>query len=141
MANTFSTEAALTQLLPRQYPNASIAGGRVRRYRNTITLTSQAIADTITCLPLPPNQPFAYGVMTTDTSLSTSTIAIGKTGSASYYKAAAVLTATNTPTLFGNAAAAAEDFATNAVTPIITVAALALPASGTLIVDFYCGGI
>lgn len=140
MANTYSTEAQLLQNQPKQYPNASYAGGRVRRFRNTITLASQAAADTITCQPIPAGHVFCYGVLTSSVSLGSATIAIGVSGTAGKYRAAAVFTAVETPTLFGLSTVADDDFLTSTETPIITIGAAALPASGTLVVDFYFSG-
>jgi hypothetical protein len=92
---------------------------------------------------------FAYGVLNTDTSLGTSTVAIGISGSTGKYKAAGTFTATSTPTLFGvNAAVASTSHTSSEVgsSPlgegtnedvIMTVATAALPASGTLVVDLY----
>lgn len=139
MANTFSTEANLLQQQPKQYPNASYAGGRVRRFRNTITLASQAATDTITCQPIPAGHVFCYGVLTSSVSLGSATIAIGVPGTAGKYRADAVHTAT-VPTLFGTSSAADDDFLTATETPIITVSTAALPSSGTLVVDFYFSG-
>lgn len=139
MANTYSTEAQLLQNQPKQYPNASYAGGRLRRFRNTITLASQADGDTITCQPIPAGHVFAFGILTSSVSLGTSTIAIGVAGAAGKFRASAVHTAT-TPTLFGLSAPAAADFLTAGETPIVTNTTAALPSSGTLVVDFYYSG-
>lgn len=139
MANTFSTEAQLLQNKPREMPNASYAGGRMRRFRNTITLASQASGDTITCQPIPAGHVFAFGILNSSVSLDTATISIGVAGSPAKFRADGTHTAT-TPTLFGTAAAAAADFLTAGETPIITIATAALPSSGTLVVDFYYSG-
>lgn len=140
MANTFSTEAQLLQNQPVVMPNGSYAGGRVRRYRNSITLASQASADTISCQPIPAGHVFCFGILITDTSLGTATIAIGNSTTAAKYRAAAVFTATGTPTLFGITAANALDFSTATEIPLITVGTAALPSSGLLVVDFYFSG-
>jgi hypothetical protein len=140
MANTYSTEAALLQLTPKQYPNASYAGGRLRRFRNTITLAAQADTDTITCQPIPAGHVFAFGILNATATLGASaTIAIGVAGTAAKFRAAATFTAA-APTLFGLSTAADDDFLTSTETPIITVGTAALPGSGTLIVDFYYSG-
>jgi hypothetical protein len=137
MANTYSTELQPTQQVPAQRTSAVDGyGARRHRYRASITLAAQAIADTITLANVPAGYVFDGGKITTDTSLSTSTIAIGVAGTAGYFKAAGTQTATNTPTPFGNAAALAETD-TAARTVILTVAALALPAAGQLVVDLY----
>lgn len=129
--------------------DGSVVGGRMRRFRAVLTLASQAAGTVDLGLRIPPGHVFAYGVLNTDTSLSTSTIAIGISGATTKYKAAATFTATNTPTLFGaNAAVAETDHTSSEVgsSPlgtgtnediILTVATAALPASGTLVVDMY----
>lgn len=140
MANTYSTEAQLLQNTPRQMPNASYAGGRVRRYRNTITLASQADGDTITCQPIPAGHVFAFGIMNASATLGASaTVAIGVSGTAGKFRAAATFTAA-APTLFGLFSAMDDDFLTAGETPIITVGTAALPSSGTFTVDFYYSG-
>ena len=72
-----------------------------------------------------------YGVLATDTSLGTSTVAIGIAGTPGKYRTAAVFTAANTPTLFGNAAAIGEPLAADEEV-IITIATANLPGAGTL---------
>ncbi|MGL5363061.1 MAG: hypothetical protein ACRDBH_09285, partial [Bosea sp. (in: a-proteobacteria)] len=70
-------------------------------------------------------------------SLGSSTIAVGTAASAAKYKAAAVLTATETPTAYGKGAALAEDALTVDTEILLTVAAAALPASGNLVSLIY----
>lgn len=137
MANTYSTELQPTQQVPAQR-TTSVNGydARVRRYRASVTLASQASADTITLANIPAGYVFAGGEITTDTSLGSSTLAIGVSGTTGYFKAAATFTSTNTPTPFGTAAALAE-VAPAARTVIATVGAAALPASGQLVIDLY----
>lgn len=139
MANTYSTEAQLLQNSPRQMPNGSYAGGRVRRFRNTIALASQADGDTVTLQPIPAGHVFCFGMLLGSVSLGSSTIAIGVSGTAGKYRAAATHTAT-VATLFGISSAADDDFLTATETPILTNTTAALPASGTLVVDLYFSG-
>lgn len=122
--------------------------GNVRRFRSVTTLASQA-AGAYALFRLPPGHTFAYGVVTSSVSLGASTIAVGISGATTKYKAAAVFTAVDTPTLFGTAAtvgAASALSSTVGSSPkgtgvdedvILTVAAASLPASGTLIIDIY----
>lgn len=110
--------------------------GRVRRYRKEITLESQG-AGTIDLFTVPAGAEFAYGVVTTDTSLGSTTIAVGISGTAAKYKAAGTFTATNTPTLFGMVSAMDDGGLSANEDVILTTAAAALPASGTLVVDMY----
>lgn len=120
-------------------PKASVYGGRLKRMRATITLASQATTDTLQLANLPAGAVFAFGVLNSDTSLGTSTLAIGITGTTGKYRAAATFTATDTPTFFGKAAEAAgsDNGASTETTVIGTIASAALPASGTLVIDLY----
>lgn len=127
----------------RQMPQGGTYGGRIRRYRNVITLASQTTSDTIQLGDIPAGNTFAFGILATDTSLGSSTIAIGISGTTGAFRAAATFTATNTPTLFGVVAAMDDDPVTKtAVTlPIVTIAAATMPASGTLIIDLYFSAV
>jgi hypothetical protein len=141
MANTYSTEAQLLQNTPREMPNGSYAGGRLRRFRNTITLAGQAAADTITLQPVPAGHVFAFGIIIATATLGASaTIAIGVSGTPAKFRTAAVFTAVETPTLFGLSTAIDDDFLTATETPIITIAVAALPGSGKAVVDMYYSG-
>lgn len=137
MAVLYSNDSAGLGTVPSSNVNGGVIGGRVRRYRAAITLASQATTDTIVIGRVPAGSVFAYGVINTDTSLSTSTVAIGATGATGKYRAAAVFTATNTPTVFGPAAAAFAAPLTADEEVFITIAVAALPASGNLVVDLY----
>ncbi len=135
--------------LSSNYADGSVVGGRLRRYRAIVALDAQGTGTVDLGLRIPPGHVFAFGVLNTDTSLGSSTIAIGVAGTAAKYKAAGTFTSTSTPTLFGaNAAVAATSHTSSEVgsSPlgqgtnedvIMTVAAAALPASGTLVVDMY----
>lgn len=119
-------------------PSASVYGGRLKRLRATVTLASQATTDVLQLANLPAGATFAYGVLATDTSLSTSTLAIGISGTTAKYRAAGTFTATDTPTIFGKAAEVATTAPLTAEQTVIgTIAVAALPASGTLTVDLY----
>jgi hypothetical protein len=116
--------------------DGSVQGGHVRIYREKITLASQTTSDTIVVAYPSTGETFLHGVITTDTSLGSSTVAIGIAGATGKYRAAATFTATNTPTVFGVGAAQAAKLTTDE-TVFITIATASLPASGTLIVDLY----
>lgn len=120
-------------------PRATVYGARLKRMRATITLAAQATTDTLVLANLPAGATFAYGVLNSTVSLSTSTLAIGIAGTTGKYRAAATFTATDTPTMFGTAAqAGAADPALSAEEQVIgTIAVAALPGSGTLVVDLY----
>lgn len=120
-------------------PRATVYGARVKRLRGTFTLNTQTTSDTLVIGNLPAGATFAYGVLTASVSLSTSTIAVGISGSTGKYRAAATFTATDTPTMFGTAATVgATDPALSAEEQVyVTIATASLPASGTLVVDLY----
>ncbi len=136
--NTYSTEAALLQLTPKQLPNAAVSQGRLKRSRNSITMASQAYAtaDTITCTPLPTGHVFAFGVLNASATLGSSTIKIGTASDDDFYMASATFSAA-VATMFGRSLGVDDDPATSPTTPIITVGTADLPSSGTLLVDFY----
>jgi hypothetical protein len=135
MANTYATEAAGLGETPVGKLDGAVQGARPRIFRASITLASQASADTITLAKEPKGMRFSHGIIATDTSLGTSTLSIGTSASAAKYRAAAVFTATDTPTLFGKAAAMNDDALTADETVIATVGTAALPASGNLVID------
>lgn len=119
-------------------PAASVYGGRLKRLRATVTLASQTTSDTLLLGVLPAGATFAYGVLNTTASLGSSTLAVGISGTAGKYRAAATFTSTDTPTFFGTAATAgaASPLATEE-SVIGTIATANLPSSGTLVVDLY----
>jgi len=136
--------------LVENLPSGGVVGGRVRRFRTVVTLASQA-EGTYPAVRIPPGHTFAYGILTSSVSLGSSTVAIGIAGTTGKYRAAAVHTAT-TPTFFGTAAAAGGNPTSGKVgsSPkgtgtdedvILTVAAAALPSSGTLVVDLYFSAV
>lgn len=143
MATYLSTElggSANQTSVPVGYkPRASVYGGRLKRLRATVTLASQATTDILQLGNLPAGAVFAFGVITTGTSLGSSTLAIGISGATGKYRAAATFTSTDAPTMFGLAAeVAASDAGLAAEQTVIgTIASAALPASGTLVVDLY----
>jgi hypothetical protein len=139
MAQTFSTELAGIDSTPSVKPSATAGyAARVKRFRATIALASQASTDTIVLADLPAGYTFAYGVLTSSVTLGAATVAIGPSGTPAKYRAAAVFTAVDTPTLFGSAIAGAGGAASTATERVLaTVGAAALPASGTLVVDIY----
>ena len=136
MAQTYAAEVSGLFDTPATKPSASVVGGRLRRFRATITLASQADGDTVVLAKVPAGHVFAYGVLTGSASLGSSTIAIGISGTAGKYRAAAAHTAT-VPTFFGVASAVAGAALTAEETVILTNTTAALPSSGTLVVDLY----
>lgn len=131
MATTNAVQMTKLLTVPVDLPDPGDVGGRVRVFNERINLAAQASGDIIRVGKLPKGARFLYGVLYTDTTLATATIKIGSTSSDAKYRAAAVFTATNTPTLFGVAADAGEEL-TAAETVIMTVGTASLPASGIL---------
>ena len=148
MAKYFSNEQ---QWLGNQFPSPAgdeALGGRKRIYRATINLDAPKLSqttvgagvlttDTVSLGVIPPNMRFVRGYVTTSVSLGTSTIAIGNVTTPAKHKAAAVLTATDTPTLFGTALIMAATPLNTSEEILLTVAVANLPttAGQRLIID------
>lgn len=116
------------------------AHGEVRWFNERVNLATQTTSDTIEVAKLPIGARVCYGVLTTDTSLGSATVAIGITGTTGKYRAAATFTATNTPTLFGVVAGQGEALTAEEVV-FITIATASLPSSGILrVMLFYVVG-
>lgn len=126
--------------VPKVLPSGAFMGGRPRAWSATITLATQTTSDTIQVANPTIGMRFLFGVLTTDTSLGSTTVAIGTAASTAKYRAAATFTATDTPTFFGKAGAktsaltASEDI-------ILTLAAASMPASGNFCVDMFFTGV
>ena len=137
MANTYAPEVAGLGTVPTSQASGAVQGGRLRRFRATVPFAAQASGDTITLATVPAGHVFAFGMVNaTATFGGTATIAIGTAASSGKYRAAAIHTAT-VPTLFGVPGAADDSPLTAAETIIMTVAAAALPGSGSAVVDLY----
>ena len=136
MPQTYASEVAGLGTTPVTNSNGAVQGGRVRRFRATITLASQAVDDTVVLAQVPAGYAFAYGILNASATLGSSTIAIGIAGTAAKYRAAAVFTAA-APTLFGISTAVDDAPLTAQEVVILTNTTAALPSSGTLIVDLY----
>jgi len=138
MAQTYATEVAGQVAIPATKSDGGVVGGRLRRFRATVEMTAQEAADTIVLANIPPGHSFAYGVITASATLGASaTIAIGVAGTAAKYRAAAVFTTANTPTLFGTAAGVAAAPVAAGEQVIATIAVATLPSAGSFIVDLY----
>lgn len=136
MPQTYASEVAGLGTTPTTNSNGAVQGGRVRRFRATITLASQADGDTVVLAQVPAGYAFAYGIINASATLGSSTVAIGIAGTAAKYRAAATFTAA-APTLFGLSTAVDDAPLTAQETVILTNTTAALPSSGTLIVDLY----
>lgn len=114
-----------------------MANGTVRCFVEEITLASQGTSDTIVIGTLPKGCIPLYGVMNNSATLGgTATVAIGITGTTGKYRAAATKTST-VPEVFGVTAGIGDPLAADE-TVFITIAAAALPSSGTLrVMMFY----
>lgn len=136
MAVLYGANTAPRSTLPIGQVDGSVQGGHVRVYREKITLASQTTADTIVVAYPSAGETFLYGTLRSDTSLGTSTVAIGVGGATGKYRAAATFTSTTAYETFGVPAAGAAKLATDE-TVFITIAVASLPSSGTLFVDLY----
>lgn len=138
MADLFSTETAGLLSRPVVKPSAGAYGGRVRRYRASITLAAQATTDNILLCVLPSGSIYMPGWLVASATLGAAVIAIGTSkvhGTNGQLRAAGTFTAVDTPTPFGPAALIAGA-ALTADTPIyLTIATAALPGAGTLVVE------
>lgn len=133
----YSQELTGFASLPVVKPSASQYAGGVYIYQASIVLAAQQVNDTIVVGYVPSGAAFLFGILSTDTSLGSATIAIGTAASAAKYRAAATFTTTNTPTLQQLVATVANVSLTAPETQIITVTTAALPASGNLIYQQY----
>lgn len=142
MAETYSTEldGVLNATGAPVKAEGYVYEGRLRNYRATIALAAQADGDTIVLAQPPAGAVFSHGVITTDTSLATATVSIGSTDDPDGMRADAVLTATDTPEVFGTIAGIQEGVFDGATQVKLTVATAALPASGNLVVDLVFSG-
>src|SRR6185436_19721693 len=106
MAQTFSVELAGIDSVPAVKPSATNGyGARLKRFRATITLASQASGDSIVLADLPAGCNTAFFLVNTSVSLGTATLTLSSP--AGTYVAATTFTTANTPTMCGSAAAAA----------------------------------
>jgi 6,7-dimethyl-8-ribityllumazine synthase len=115
-------------------PAPGFVDGSVRHFVETVTFAAQATADTIEVARLPKGAIPLHVHMLTDTSTGTATIALGVSGATAKYKTAAAYTTTGVWTeMYGTTPATALGVAlANEEILFLTIAAAALPASGTL---------
>jgi hypothetical protein len=113
----------------------SVVNGRVKRFRATITLSSQVVGDLFQLFTLPSGASFLFGSIVNSVSLGSSTLGIGTPGAATKYRGqSAGLTAVETPVLFAASGAGSSELA--AEEPVFaTLAGGNLPATGTLVID------
>ncbi len=118
-------------------PTATVYGGRLKRLRASFNVALQTTSDTLVIGDLPAGATFAYGVLNSNLSLGSSTLAIGTSNNTNKYRRAATFTDTDTPTVFGNMAPVVADPLAATERVIGTIAVAAFPANGTLVVDLY----
>jgi len=124
-------------------PYAKAHGAKSRaKMRSTIevlTLASQSVTGGLNWIigKLPVGATFSHVTLDTDTSLGSTTVAVGISGSTAKYKAAATFTATDTPTSYGKASGKAQAPLTAEETVLVTFAAADLPSSGTLVAELH----
>lgn len=130
MAQTNGSTMAV--VLAGGVPAPGLLNGAVRACVERVTLASQPAADTIVVGRIPKGaKPLGF-ILSSSVSLGgTATIAIGTAAAPAKYRAAAVFTAVDTPTLVGIATALHAALAADEDI-LITIAAAALPASGAL---------
>lgn len=138
MATQYGTQMGrLRNSAPVDLPLAGDVHGRVRVFNEKVVLASQPTTDIVEVARLPKGARVLYGILNSSVSLGSSTLAIGVAGNTGKYRAAAVFTAVDTPTVFVPAAVAGDPLASEEIV-ILTIAAAALPASGTLrVMIFY----
>jgi hypothetical protein len=132
MATQYGTQMGrLRNTLPVDLPMAGDIHGRVRVFNEKVVLAAQPTSDIVEVARLPKGARVLYGIVSSTVSLGSSTLAIGIAGNTGKYRAGAVFTAVDTPTLFGPAAIAGEALTAEEIV-ILTIGAATLPASGTL---------
>ncbi len=140
MARTYALEVSGFGTTPETKTDGGIHGGRLRRFRASFNMAAQAAGDDIVLARVPAGYRFAFGIINASATMGASaTVAIGISGATGKYRAAAVFTAA-APTLFGVNTAADDDALTAEETVLLTIAAAALPGSGTAYVDLYFSG-
>lgn len=129
---------------------AMLVRGKLRVFSEKITLAGQLTTDFIAVARILKDSALYGFRLTTDTSLGTSTVAIGTVhaGESAKYKAAGTFTTLNTPTTFGLASAIARDLSLDVlydyldrVSPfvdiVLSVGVAALPVGGLLVVETF----
>lgn len=137
MAKTFLGLLAGWGALPVAPPEAGQGvNSFVHVHRQVINMAAQPDTDTPLLARIPAGHVVLGGELITTATLGATTIAIGTVAVPAKYKAAAVLTATDTPTPFGKAAALAEGpLAVD--TDIVLTQVGALPGAGQLVSLIY----
>jgi len=114
-------------------PNGALVAAKERRTKEIFTTAGEVATDKLFLGTIPRGGSFAAIELTTDTTLGSSTLAIGTLASAALFAAAATLTATDTPTRRGKASAKALPPMTEDTDVYATVAAATLPTGAVLV--------
>ena len=113
-----------------------VATGTVRCFSEYVLLAAQAKSKTIGIGYTPAGSVPLYGIIVTDTSLSTAEIAIGSAADPDKYRLSAVLTATDAPELYSRGIAptdgAGDEVSADEELFITNSATAALPGAGEL---------
>lgn len=126
MATEVAAAIAAGTLVP-----ATVDGAKVRVNLERFTLASEAAGVYNIGAKIPKGARILSIAMMTSVTLGSTTIAVGITGTAEKYRAAATFTTTNTWTEIGAASTLGVEL-TAEEQLILTTAAAALPSSGTL---------
>ena len=138
-----------TNVPPVGSMDGSLQGGHVRVYRETIDLAKiaqsnnnnpLAIGDQVVVGYASKGESFLFGVISASASFgATATIAIGSAAATGKYRAAAIFTTADVPTLFGGTTAGLSTLGKLAADEeiLLTVGAAASPTTGFVQVDLY----
>jgi hypothetical protein len=123
--------------VPAIKADGRVYGARLRAYEATYDLSAASVkkasGDTNVVCQVPANEKvIALLFLASVTMGATATIAVGNSGTPAKYKAAAVFTTANTPTLYMLSAAADDAPLTAEEEIIMTIAAADLPGAGIL---------
>lgn len=118
-------------------PWGAVQGARVRRFRATITLASQAAGSQFLLANVPPSHSLCFGHVVSDTTLGDATVQVGTSEDSDAYLAASAVASANTPVQFAPVAQTSADPTSSDTIVYLTTGAAALPASGTLVVDLF----
>lgn len=143
-SNQLGTAAAGPDSLPVIKAAAPEYAGTVKIFQATINLATVnggaavTTTDDIAIADVPAGYKFLYGIISSSVTLGSTTVAIGTGPVRGAYRAAAVFTAVDTPTLFGVAITGGASATLTATTRIfLTPAAANMPTSGTVNVQLF----
>jgi len=138
MATTYAKEVQPQEAAPPGKSSGAVQGGRVRVWRASFDMASQADGDNIVLARIPAGHTFLFGVLNPSATMgATATVAIGAAGATGKYRAAAVATSAG-PALFGvTSAASADPIGASGESVVLTIGAAALPSSGSAVVELF----